>query len=212
MFAAFEQVARLSAPEAGKLLRDGDAQERVWASWVIARAYGARGRAGAAVQALEVAVAGEPDAGVRRHLLVVLAGLGATRTVAIHAAKDVDADVRATAARYLARLAEPDDAAEYDLLVARTIDLAAVVRYAVADALRVDAPDAVVRVVAGLLFDPDSDVRWAMRRRLDRHDFAREPFDAALGVLRRLERTRPTLDVRSDRVALQRYRPPLHLV
>ena len=207
MFAAFEQVARLSPREAGALLRGGDAQERVWASWVIAAAYGE-----AAAEGLRVALAGEADAGVRRHLLVVLAGLGATRIVASHAAKDSDADVRATAARYLARLAEPDDAAEYDLLVARTIDLAPAVRYAVADALRVDAPDAVVRAVAGLLFDPDVEVRWAMRRRLDRGDFPREPFDAALAVLRRLERERPTVDIRSDRVALMRYRPPLRLV
>ncbi len=135
MFAAFEEVARLYPREAAALLRDGDAQERVWASWVIARAYG------------EAAAAG---------LRVALEG--------------------------------------------------------VADALRVDAPEVVVRAVAGLLFDPDENVRWAMRRRVDRGDFPREPFDAALAVLQHLERTRPRVASRPDQVALEPYRPPLRLV
>jgi hypothetical protein len=206
-FQSYEQVARLSAREASAVLSRGDAQERVWASWVVAAAYGER-----AIDGLVVALAGEPDAGVRRHLLVVLAGLAALRVVAEAAARDADADVRATASRYLARLVEPDLHAEYDLLVARTIDLAPEVRLAVADALRTDAPPGVVRAAAGLLFDPDPDVREGMRHRVDRGDFPRAPFEAALAVLRRMERRPTSPSPGSNRRALVKYRPPLRLV
>lgn len=207
VFESYEQVARLSAREASALVSRGDAQERVWASWVVAARYGAE-----AIDGLVVALAGEADAGVRRHVLVVLAGLGAVGVVADAAARDADADVRATASRYLARLVEPGHHAEYDLLVARTIDLAPEVRFAVAVALRTDAPPGVVRAAAGLLFDPDPDVREAMRQRVDRGDFPRAPFEAALAVLQRVERSRPSAPEGPRGGALVKYRPPLRLV
>ncbi len=206
-YASWDAVAGLSPPEASALLQRGDAQERVWAAWRIAGAYGAR-----AIDGLVVALAAERDAGVRRHLLVVLAGLGAVRVVADSAARDADADVRATASRYLARLVGPEDHGAYDLLVARTIDIAPEVRIAVADALRVDAPPGVVRAAAGLLFDPDPDVREAMRRRVDAGDFPREPFEAALAVLQRVESAPPSPEPSSRGGALVKYRPPLRLV
>jgi hypothetical protein len=143
---------------------------------------------------------------------VVLAGLGAVRVVAESAARDMDADVRATASRYLARLVEPDDHGEYDLLVARTIDLAPEVRIAVADALRVDAPPSVVRAAAGLLFDPDPEVREAMCRRVDAGDFPRAPFEAALAVLQRIASSEPSPDPGPRGGALVKYRPPMRLV
>ena len=145
-YESWDAVAGLSPPEASALLQRGDAQERVWAAWRIAAAYGAR-----AIDGLVVALAGEGDAGVRRHLLVVLAGLGALSVVADAAARDADAHVRATATRYLARLVGPDDHAEYDLLVARAIDLVrAERRLSTAVQNAIATPKTTVGAVSGL--------------------------------------------------------------
>ena len=182
VFQEFEQVARLDEVQLSRLLADGDPQERVWAGWALATRADSQSR-----DRLRDAFASDAHPGVRRHHLVVLVSLGEHELVATTAARDRDAHVRATATRYLSRLAEPDHHGAYDLIVARTLDLEWCVRFEVADALRIDAPEAVVRAVAGLLFDPDPDVRWAMRRRLQRGDFASEPFEAALEVLRRMD-------------------------
>lgn len=209
-FVELEQVVRLSSEQARTLLVEGDPQERVWASWTLA----AR-ESEAFARELEDVFEREPDPGVRRHFLVVLASLGRRAVVTRTAARDADVDVRATATRCLARLTEPEHASGYDVLLSRAIDIAWQVRQAVADATRHDAPAAVLERLAGLLFDPDPEVRETLRRRFDRGDFPRAPVTEALRVLEGLRARRSSgrdQEQHSELRALVRYRPPLHLV
>lgn len=206
-FSCFEDVACLSLAEAGRVLRGPDANARIWAAWFLGQTLGFE-----AIEGLELALQDEPHPGVQRHLLVVLCGLGAHAVLGRRAARDPDPYVRATATRYLARVTGPDELGAYDLLAARMLDLAAVVRANLADALRPDAPPEVVRLAAGFLFDPEVGVREVFRARIDRGDFDRGPFEAALEVLEHeavvmAEPTRP-----SRITALARRVPSLELV
>lgn len=208
-FLELEQVMRLSPPQARGLLREGDGQERIWAAWVLAAREGA-----AFVSELRQAWIDEDDAGVRRHWLVVLAGYGCRDLVAETAARDSDPAVRSTATRYLAQLAEPDDAASYDLLLSRAIDISWLVRQTVAGATRSDAPSHIFERLVGLLFDPDPYVRDMMRCRIERGDFPREPVAAALEILERVVSASTVDDdgPGSGTRALVKYRPPLRPV
>jgi hypothetical protein len=217
--ADLDDVLRSSTVVVEDLLREGDVQERVWAAWALGMREPARGG-----RVLEITLAHEMDAGVRRHLLVVLAGVGRNACIAQAASRDADADVRATATRLLARLAEPEDAGAYDLICARTIDIAWQVRCAVADAVRADilaipGPQqrphqrAVVRRLVGMAFDPDPEVRAIVRARIEAGELPSARTKDILTVLDRL-REAPSpkhTDVPNVR-ALVRKRPPLRLV
>ena len=204
----YREVARLSQDAVVALSRTGDAQERVWAAWALGVRGGQEHRA-----TLRESFVHDPDEGVRRHVLIVLVGLGEQETLRQTVARDGNPYVRATATCLLARQTEPTDAVGYDLLVARSIDLSWVVRYAVADATRGDAPEAVVRAIAGLLFDPDELVGARMRERVESDELPRAPFEAALAVLRRAERvTLPQTNASEPTQALLRLRQPLRLL
>lgn len=100
---SFAEVAAAPAHVVRALLQSGTARERVWASWVLALALG--GEFKARVPAL---LESEPDPGVRRHLIVILAGAGerlALRELATH---DPDPYVRAAAHRYCLQVASPE--------------------------------------------------------------------------------------------------------
>ncbi len=207
-FRCFEDVARLSLDEAARVLRGPDSTARVWAAWFIGHALGPD-----AIDGLEIALQDEIDPGVQRHLLIVLCGLGAHRVLGRRAARDPDPHVRATATRYLARVTAPDDHGAYDLLAARMLDIAAVVRANLADALRPDAPAVIVKLASGFLFDPEPGVREALWRRIARGDFDREPFAAAIEVLQTRVVPTPERPVRPSQItALARRVPPLELV
>lgn len=92
---------------------------------------------------LRATAAEEPDAGVRRHLLVVLAGAGEGRSIMTLAVHDPDERVRATALQYLARLAPPEDADAHDLLERVLSDGPPDLRVGCIAGLRADAPAAV---------------------------------------------------------------------
>jgi hypothetical protein len=206
-YTCFEDVARLSLAEAGQVLRGADANARVWAAWFLGQALGQD-----AVEGLELALEAESKPGVQRHLLVVLCGLGAHGVLGQRAARDPDAYVRATATRYLARVVEPDDLGAYDLLAARMLDVAAVVRANLADALRRDAPLEVIKLAAGFLFDPDTGVREVFWARIDGGDFDREPFATAIEVLESAVVVEPSQPTRPSQVtALACRRTPLTL-
>ncbi|WP_437305712.1 HEAT repeat domain-containing protein [Sorangium sp. So ce388] len=86
----------------------------------------------------------EPSAGVRQHLMIMLAGGKEKAAIATFAALDPDALVRATACQYLARLVEPSDLPFYDVLLDRAEhDPEDDVRCAAIQNLRADAPAAV---------------------------------------------------------------------
>jgi hypothetical protein len=215
-----EDVQRASTTEVQALLREGDAQARVWAAWVL----GSRAPEGYA-RLLARSLAEEDHPGVRRHVLVVLAGAGRTHLLARAATADPDADVRATAVRLLARLAAPDDAAVYDLLCARAVDIAWQVRHAVADSIATDllsipadrqAPHQrmIFDRLVGMAFDPDPDVRAVVRARLERGDLPAAPARELLATLERVAATeaRPRGGDDSPSRALVPYRAPLRLV
>lgn len=204
----YDDIAGLPLSQLIALSRDGDAQERVWSAWALGVRAGQEYR-----EALLSAFIDEHDEGVRRHLLIVLVGLGEQQTLRHATARASSPLVRATATALLARCSEPNDATNYDLIVGRSIDPAWHVRYAVADALRTDAPVAVVRAVAGLLFDPDAVVQARMHKRIGAGDFSPEPFAAALAVLRRANEARPSrVTTPSASTALVRLRAPLRLL
>lgn len=99
MYASFEEVSGLSQIEALELLETGDQTERVWAAWTLGMRLAGESRAD-----LSERLDGEPTRGVRQHLAVVLAGLGATETLAAIATTDPSLEVRVTAGQLCTRL------------------------------------------------------------------------------------------------------------
>src|SRR6478735_10242066 len=89
----FETVARLSAQEQQRLLDGGDSPERLWAAWALALQIGRN-----ALPLLSSVEQGEISEGLRRQLLVVLAGLGERRLLETIANIDPTPSVQATAA------------------------------------------------------------------------------------------------------------------
>jgi hypothetical protein len=81
------------------LLATGAAEQRVWAAWRIAM------RRGSAMPEIVAQVRGEPSAGVRRALVVVLAGHGELDVLVALGRHDPAAEVRAAAMAIVARLA-----------------------------------------------------------------------------------------------------------
>jgi len=97
---SFAEVLGLPDGELRELLGSSDEVARVWAAWALGLRLGSR------VAATLTEVAHEaPEPGVRRQLAVVLAGLGELDVLLAMADGDPDAWARATAARYVARLA-----------------------------------------------------------------------------------------------------------
>jgi hypothetical protein len=100
----YTAVAALSEDEQLSLLQTGDSPERLWAAWALALR---RGRS-----ALPTLVSLPNDAlteGLKRQLLVVLAGLGARDLLREIAVADPSTNVRATALANYIRTSGPDD-------------------------------------------------------------------------------------------------------
>lgn len=95
----FHDIQQLSDVAQRELLENGEPGERIRAAWALGvenpESLGAL---------IRDATASEPNAGVRRHFVVILAGAGEYDIVASMARHDVDDRVRATAARYVASL------------------------------------------------------------------------------------------------------------
>jgi hypothetical protein len=98
---------------------------------------------------------------VRRQLLVVLAGFQELDAVALLARGDPDGTVRATAARYLVKLAggRPE---LWQLAGERLADRDAVVREAVIEELDAGSPGELLRAALARCDDPSLDVRGAV--------------------------------------------------
>lgn len=140
-----------------ELLYRGDAQERVWAAWSLGLALGSR-----ALASLVYTVRNDPDPGVRRHVVVMMAGFGRRDVLDQIATEESDDRVRAVAWAQLATLAMPKDVALYDRLgwcLHREVPR---VRVAVVMRLRNDAPVFVKDCLLRLASDSHSDVRAAV--------------------------------------------------
>lgn len=110
-YADYPTVAGLPTPDLERLLREGDAPERVWAAWSL----GLRDAAGA-LPHLTAAATQSPDAGVRASLIVILAGHGRRDVLAALVEGDPDPDVRAAACRHLAGTSIPGEDWAWELL------------------------------------------------------------------------------------------------
>ena len=78
-YTSFSDVERLDADALKTLLIAGEPPERVWAAWALGLRHHQ-----AFARELRATAAEEPHAGVRRHLVVVLAGAGERRSVLTH--------------------------------------------------------------------------------------------------------------------------------
>jgi len=155
-YASFGDVARLDADALRALLVGGEAPERVWAAWALGVRHDRTFE-----RELRATAAEEPDAGVRRHLLVVLAGAGEATSVMTLAMHDPDERVRATALQYVARLAPPKHADAHDLLARVLSEGAPALCLGCISGLRSDAPSAVWNAVEDCVASPDPELRWA---------------------------------------------------
>jgi HEAT repeats len=113
-YETFGDVAALDTTSQRELLRRGGPLERIWAAWALGLHLG-RTVAPDLLQGLQ----SSPDPGTRRHLIVMLAGLGERNVLIALADHDPDEFVRATACQYLGRVTLPGDAEAATLLRAR---------------------------------------------------------------------------------------------
>lgn len=176
----FAALSGRSTVELRALLSSDQPAGRVWAAWSLALLLGS------AVQSeLRGILEQEPSPGVRRHLLVVLAGLGEREILATLAELDPDSRVRATAGQYVARLAQPDDDGTYaQLCRILTHDKAPEVRATIIAELREDAPAEIFLMCQDLLADRDVEIRSAVIERFMVPHDASEHRKSATAALR----------------------------
>ncbi len=156
----FESVAKLDLDDLKDLLRRGDPQERVWAAWALGLKLGPL-----ILPELVACTFKSPAPGTRRHLIVVLAGLGETSVLKKLAEEDRDEYVRATACQYLIRTAPypADEHTQKILLGKMSGGEPPIVREAIAQALvehfRVLSPSNLERLIEQIRLEPDPTLR-----------------------------------------------------
>jgi hypothetical protein len=160
-FHNYSEVARLDSNTQRYLLQQGDAVERVWAAWALGTSLG-----GQSIPDLLSSLHDSPAPGTRRHLLVVLAGLGERDVLRIFAQDDPDDYVRATACQYLLRIRHQTDHATQQFVRERLLhDSSAIVRQTILGEVSVfsvlQSSD-----LAQLAHDSDIEVRQAAIERL----------------------------------------------
>ena len=104
MFHSYDSVVQLDEAKLRALIVGGDPRERVWAAWALGTRLGP-----SFVGDATAAVDGEPSAGARRHLIVMLAGFKEKNIIESLALHDPDELVRATACQNLVRISANDD-------------------------------------------------------------------------------------------------------
>ena len=187
----FEAVSQLDIKTLRELLADGDAQERVWAAWALALRLGAD-----SLPLLEAAVQASPTPGTRRHLVVVLAGLGERRLLYVFAGSDPDAYVRATACRYLMRTWLEEDVESADFIRRRLLtDDAAEVKETILKTATSVLPPATLPELAELASDREPEVR---RLAFDLIKCRHQPKEAFAGALAARLHEEPDRDLLAD--------------
>jgi hypothetical protein len=154
-YTSFSDVGRLDASALRALLVGGEPPERVWAAWALGLLHDET-----FARDLRATAAEEPHPGVRRHLVVILAGAGEHRSLLTIGGHDPDERVRATALQYLARLARPGDAEANELLTETLAAGSPLLRLGCIAGLRADAPPALWRAAEDCIASPDRDLRW----------------------------------------------------
>lgn len=109
----FTSVRSLSSEDQRGLLRSPDPLERLWAAWALAESLG-----GSALPEVRSSIELDQDPGVRRHLIVILAGHKETALLRALASFDPDPIVRGTALRYAIRIESPLSAETEELVQA----------------------------------------------------------------------------------------------
>lgn len=177
-FTNFARVAELDVPEQRDLLTTGAPEEQVWAAWALGLALGAR-----ANPDLRAALERADHSGVRRHLVVMLAGLGERSLLEGLAEGEIDEAVRATASQYLLQTGTTDETSRVrPLLEALLRDPSAKVRRALLIAgQEIPAASGLTRDdLLLLLNDVDSEVRDLAIEALLRVDELEQLFPGAL--------------------------------
>jgi len=215
----FEAVSQLDPEALRNLLSRGDAQERVWAAWALALTLGADSLA-----SLQEAAQVSPTPGTRRHLVVVLAGLGERKVLCVFAESDPDAFVRATACQYLMRTWSEDDLEAADLIRQRLLaDDATEVKETILKAATLLLPPATLPELAGLTSNPALEVRRAAFELIRLRHAPKEAFDGVLAARLHKEPDRDLLadltnfciDGGQEELVLQsalRARPPARML
>lgn len=111
LYQNYEQVKRLDSVVLDEVLKSGDAQERVWAAWEIGLRLGREALPSISLQAHEA-----PDPGTRRHIVVVLAGLGHYSVLSTLACHDPDESVRGTTTQYILKTADEYEIEKINLI------------------------------------------------------------------------------------------------
>jgi hypothetical protein len=152
-YANFEDIRNLQTTELRQLLREGEPVVRAWAGWELGLRIGR-----AADADLADAARATPTPGVRRLLLVILAGHGERELLDVFALNDPDGDVRATAAQYLGKTSGRKDGALDEMLAGLlSRDTSPVVRWqvlALAKEGRAEIPKPLIEACV-----PDADAR-----------------------------------------------------
>jgi len=195
--ARFEEVRDLPESTLRDLLASGEPVERIWAAWALGLRLGAR-----SASTLQKVACGDPSAGMRRHLIVLLAGFGERDAIAVIARGDPDAHVRATATQYLAALAGVSPPC-WSLVLERLDDAQPIVRETLVLQLRPDAPAEVRDAALRRISDPALPVREAVHARLDALCGAQGSLPA---VVRDWALREPTIDLRRSLFATWRAR------
>lgn len=158
----FAELAHLETATLRSVLEAGEAPERVRAAWALALRLGGSIRPELVQGSLT-----EPHAGVRRHLVVVLAGYQERAVLATLARQDAEAEVRAVACQYLAMLGRPEDTDSWRVLHERLEeDASDEVRRATIAFLPLHTPDFLRSAVAARVGDASLEVRRAAADRL----------------------------------------------
>lgn len=147
---SFEEVARLDTQALRDLFRRGRPEQRVWAIWALALRTGG-------VIGIADSGAGDPDAGVRRTMAVMLAGHGEHEMLIELARRDPVRAVRQSAMQLVTRLAMQGVIGPDVVLEAARRD--AGVHGAILAAIGRDPPAFLVDLATDLLGDDDADVQ-----------------------------------------------------
>ncbi|AKJ03991.1 HEAT repeat protein [Archangium gephyra] len=180
----FVEIVRQDTEVIRSLLETGEPPERIRAAWALALRLGGTVRP----ELIQGSLA-EPHPGVRRHLVVVLAGYQERVVLATLARQDFDADVRAVACQYLGTLGGPEDAESWRVLHERLeSDASAEVRRTAIAYLPPHIPAFLRGAVAARTGDESLDVRRAAVDKLMewagllRHGPSEEEFEARLNL------------------------------
>lgn len=161
-YRTYDQVSRLNTDTQRQLLQHGDAVERVWAAWALGVTLGTQ-----SMPDLRISLQESPEPGTRRHLLVVLAGLGEQSVLRIFAQDDPDDYVRATACQYLIRISQSTNISIQQFVRERVLhDSSAIVRLSILGEVPLKSPTLLFDDLTQLIHDPDPEVRQSNTERL----------------------------------------------